>query len=406
MSRNRSLLGEGPEVAARQLAMLLLGGALLVVLIFAGAPAGRQALIGIIAAVQLALASAGWVLPWGRWPPWAPLFSGVAEMVLLGIVTWAFTPLALGTAPFFLLLFVWAGLHYRVAVVLGLAGVAVATYLVPVLAAGRGVLPAAGAMVFLPGMVLTGVLLARQTDRHHRDLAAVRRAHDEVQQADRWRAALIATLAHDVRSPLTTVQFALQTLEEDGDLPGEQRTQIITAALRQTERIRRLAGDLLDAERVDAHGELRLDRRPVAVRAVAHQALEYLTCPVSLEVGEEVAVDADPKRLGQILVNLVTNAARYGRPPVVISAGPATDGMVAIRVRDHGSGVPEVVRGVLFSRFSHTNTVPDSVGLGLWITRELARAHGGDVTYSPADPGARFTVTLPAARSRSGVGSG
>ena len=70
-----------------------------------------------------------------------------------------------------------------------------------------------------------------------------------------------------------------------------------------------------------------------------------------------------------------------------------------IRVRDHGSGVPEPARAQLFDRFSSSDRSPLSVGLGLWIVRLLAQAHGGTVAYEPAHPGAAFVVTLPQPRS-------
>jgi signal transduction histidine kinase len=113
---------------------------------------------------------------------------------------------------------------------------------------------------------------------------------------------------------------------------------------------------------------------------------------VVIDIDPDLVIRADPDRLEQILINLTTNALAHGSPPVVIRA-QATGDLVRIEVRDHGDGVPENRRADLFARFGTTGT--GSVGLGLWIARELARAHGGEVGYQPADPGARFIVTLP-----------
>ncbi len=258
-----------------------------------------------------------------------------------------------------------------------------------------------GSAVFIPSMVVIGLLIARQVGYHRRDRAVIQRAHDEARRAERWRAALTATLARDVRSPLTTVQFALETLDDDIDaLPPAQHREMVKMALRQIGRIRRLAVSLLDADRIATEGRLRLDVQAFSVRDAIEDALTYITAPVSVDMAGEAEVLADPQRLEQILINLLVNAVRHGEPPIAVSAGPVADGVIAISVRDHGPGVPADRREMLFSRFSSTDAAPESIGLGLWITRELARAQGGDVVHTPADPGACFTVTLSARPQR------
>ena len=105
------------------------------------------------------------------------------------------------------------------------------------------------------------------------------------------------------------------------------------------------------------------------------------------------SADADPDRLAQIVDNLVMNAVRHGAPPVQVQV-QQRPGQVEISVSDGGSGVPDDIRPRLFERFA-TGPNPGGTGLGLFIVRELAGAHGGDVRY---EPGARpaFVVTLPA----------
>jgi signal transduction histidine kinase len=208
----------------------------------------------------------------------------------------------------------------------------------------------------------------------------------------------MVTLAHDVRAPLTSVQMVLEMLAEDPPPDPDDRVRLTGSALRQTARITRLAGGLLDVGRIE-HGTLRLDRRPVPLRAAAESAaaLTPAAAVTVVEVPDGLTVEADPDRLEQILVNLVGNAARHGLAPIVIAA-TASGGVVNVTVRDHGGGVPPERRDQLFERYSGGGG--DSVGLGLWIVRELARAHGGDARYEPADPGARFVVALPAAGRR------
>ncbi|MBG0828243.1 HAMP domain-containing histidine kinase [Planomonospora sp. ID67723] len=391
MVRQWSVLGEGPGHAARQMALLFTLGTALTMVKALSVPADQRLLFGGLAALQAAAAAAGWWSIWRRLHPWAPLALALPAFVVLSASMWAAGGTVANAAPFFVLVFVWIGLHFPARAALAVAPVALLAYLTPLVAAGRPSAVLTSAVLFIPTLVAVAAVIARQVDHHRRDRAALHRA-------ERWRAALTSTLAHDVRSPLTSVQFTLETLYDDiDDLPSEQRRELITMALRQTGRIRRLAMSLLDADRVDAEGHLRLDLQPVPLRAAIDEALAHLHGPVTVDMDDDVKVYADPQRLEQILINLTTNALRHGEPPIVISAAPTLGGHVAIQVRDHGMGVPEDKREALFSRFSSADTAPESVGLGLWITRQLARAHGGDVTYAPADPGACFTITLPEA---------
>ncbi|MBG0817746.1 sensor histidine kinase KdpD [Planomonospora sp. ID82291] len=387
-----SVLGEGGRYAARQAATLFALAGMLAILGIAATPADRRGLLTLIAGADLLVAAAAWWLPWDRLDPRAPLALSLPALAVLSVSTWAFGGTAAGTAPFYMMLFAWVGLHFPTAAVLALTPPAALAYLAPLVVSGRDPVAVSSVVVFVPTLVGVGVLIARQVEHQRRDRETIRRM-------ERWRAALTAALAHDVRSPLTSVQFAVETLNEDGpDLPEERRDAIARTAIRQVDRIRRLAADLLDADRLDSHGGLRLDVRPLDLRAAAERAAGYLSAPVRVEVPDGLTVRADPQRLEQMLVNLTANAVRHGAPPIVVSADPTgADGLLAVHVRDHGTGVPEDRRSLLFSRFSGAGAAPGSVGLGLWITRELARAHGGDAFYTPADPGSRFTVTLPAA---------
>ena len=110
----------------------------------------------------------------------------------------------------------------------------------------------------------------------------------------------------------------------------------------------------------------------------------------------------DRARVAQIVENLVANAVRHGAPPVEVVVEDR-GALVALIVSDAGAGIPEQRRPELFQRFSALAAGGGGHGLGLYIVRELARAHGGDVTYEAGAPGSRFVVTLPARRT-SGLG--
>ena len=375
-------------LAARQAALLF---ALSGLLAFAALPsdpghAGRLTLIGL---ADLLTALLAWLLPWDRWGgPTVTAVLALPAFAVLGLSTWAFGGFAAGTGPFFVLIFAWLGLHHRPWVIVTSVVPATAAYLLPLLAVGSSARVLSSAVVLIPVAVGIGLVIADRV----RDL---REARDRAERAEGWRAALVATLAHDIRSPLTTVEGTLMLLDEGLRLPAERQKPLIGAALRQTRRLTRLATGLLDLERVQ-QGTLRLDRRWVSVAEVADGAARLVASDsdVAVQADPELRLYADPERLEQVLINLVTNAVRHGEPPVLVTAERA-GGTVRIAVRDHGPGVPAHRRAALFERLVGDSDHPESVGLGMWIVRLLVEAHGGSVTYEPAEPGARFVVTLP-----------
>ena len=212
---------------------------------------------------------------------------------------------------------------------------------------------------------------------------------------DRWRAALMATVAHDVRSPLSSVVGTLEILGDDPAI-GDRHHRLIRGAVRQTTRTLRLAHSLLDVERV-AHGRLVLDLASQPIAPFAERVAE-LTDPdrVRVTIDPELVSYVDGARLEQVLFNLVNNALRHGKPPVVIAAATHPEG-TELTIEDHGCGVPEHDVPSLFDRFSSSDHSPQSVGLGLWIVHTLVDAHAGTVRYeTAAHGGARFVIHLPA----------
>jgi signal transduction histidine kinase len=170
---------------------------------------------------------------------------------------------------------------------------------------------------------------------------------------------------------------------------------MLDAALRQTARIAHLADGLLDLDRIDSSGHLHLDRKVTPARDLVCDALTYVRtdADVTVDIDETMTIDVDPQRFEQIVVNLVGNALRYGRPPVVVTLtrdGPDD----RLEVRDHGPGIPESLRPRLFGQFAVGG--PAGVGLGLWIVRQLAEAHGGQAAAEPRDPGVAMVITFPA----------
>jgi signal transduction histidine kinase len=369
-------------VASRQVAALLaLAGVLAVVGI--GNDSRRAGDLLIIAGADLGLAGLIVLLPWHRWPAGAPALLALPAFVVLGFSTWAFGGVAAGTGPFLVLIFAWAALHYSRRLLLALVGPALAAYLIPLVLTHQPAAILGSSVVLLPIAVGVALLIEAQA-RHLREDRA------RIGEIERWRAGLVATLAHDVRSPLSTVQMTLEHLR---DHPGQRSEEFIAGALRQVARITALTAGLLDLDRIDTEGRLRLDLRSWPAREVVAEAVAHVRGEVTLEIDPALTVTVDRDRLEQIVVNLVGNGLRHGAPPVVVRL-TVDGGRARLAVCDHGPGVPEAQRSRLFTRFG--SGTAGSVGLGLWIVGQLAQAHGGEARYEDTGGGAAMVVTWPA----------
>lgn len=229
-----------------------------------------------------------------------------------------------------------------------------------------------------------------------RDLGAQRQATAEALEASRRveesRARLIAMLAHDVRAPISAARMAFETLRTGGaQIDDEKKAEVIAAGRRQTERGLLLARDLLDLARVE-DGSLTVTPTVVDLTVLVESVAQVLPGEVELQVDlGGLAVQADRARLEQVVYNVVDNSLKYGVPPIEITARADGDQVVLV-VRDHGPGVPDGVD--LFAPFSHAGE--GSVGLGMWIVRQLVAANDGTITHRDAEPGALFEIRLPA----------
>ncbi|HWL34730.1 MAG TPA: PAS domain-containing sensor histidine kinase [Frankiaceae bacterium] len=226
----------------------------------------------------------------------------------------------------------------------------------------------------------------------------------EARRLEQMRQEFVANAAHELRTPLTTVSAMASLLATQRDRLSDTELQRAFDALgRQGQRARTLVSSLLDLSRLEA-GRVPVQLAPTEVAQVVARALETAPPPVSANVAVDVAPGvlavADPDRLEEILVNLLSNAYRYGGPSVRVSASNG-DGSVRVAVTDDGNGVPGDFVRELFEPFSRAGAVTGTPGsgLGLAISHRLARALGGELTYDHDEAGgARFTVTLRAAR--------
>lgn len=221
---------------------------------------------------------------------------------------------------------------------------------------------------------------------------------DRLERSDARQRQFTADASHELRNPLAAVRARLEVALAR---PSPDR-ESVSAALADTERLQRIAADLLLLARLDGGPAPRPEPVDLALLA-AEDAARRPAPRVPLRRAAPVPVPAygDPARLERALANLVDNALRYARSEVLVRA-VAEDGWAVLEVTDDGPGIPEADRDRVFERFVRLDAdrgrAGGGTGLGLAIAREIARAHGGDVRALPpreGAPGARLELRLP-----------
>ena len=217
----------------------------------------------------------------------------------------------------------------------------------------------------------------------------------EAQQAD-----LVSVYAHELRSPITAQMMAIEMLMEDESLT-EHHQQLLERARGNTVKMNRLVQTLCDANRVGA-GNLNLVVAPVdfghLVRGTC-EGIEHVVEPerLDLQVDGIITVAVDKFRVQQVVENLVSNASKFGPDgaPIMVRVTQQGD-FGAVEVSDLGTGIAPADRERLFDRFQRLGASQPGIGLGMYLSREIARAHGGDLAVVDGPTcGATFRLTLP-----------
>lgn len=227
-------------------------------------------------------------------------------------------------------------------------------------------------------------------------------ARQALEEADELKMNFIALAAHELRTPAAVIHGVVETIEKRGHQIAEAQRADLEHMLRsQAAGLKSLVEQLLDLSRLDAHAvAIEPKRIPVRGRVeeiVALSAGERVG-EVSVEVPSDLEAVVDPDAFDRILTNLVTNALRYGRAPIHVSA-ERENGQLRVAVEDRGEGVPSEFVPKLFERFSRSDPSRRravGTGLGLAIAHSYAEAHAGELRYRDARPhGARFELVLP-----------
>ncbi|MGK4005827.1 AAA family ATPase [Sorangium sp. So ce1036] len=232
----------------------------------------------------------------------------------------------------------------------------------------------------------------------------------EAQEAIQRRDEFLVVASHELKTPLTSLQMQAQLVErllrrhQRAELPPERIESTLRVLNRQLTRLGHLVDELLDVTRLNA-GRLAIVRAPVDLSALAREVVERMSqqladagCPIQLDLDEPVVGRWDPSRLEQVVINLLSNAMKYGAGGLVqVSVRRRADRALLV-VRDQGIGIAEADQARIFERFERAVSVRNfgGLGLGLYIVRWIVAAHGGSVRVeSQLGAGATFVVELP-----------
>lgn len=250
-------------------------------------------------------------------------------------------------------------------------------------------------------------------DGHYEGSVVVSRNITAELSAVRARDDLIASASHELRTPLTSILGYLELALDSGELSATTKSQL-TIAYRNSNRLLELVADILSASRDGTH-PLTLNLAPCDLVGIVEQSVESLE-PRARELGIRVdvqshgtvTVNADSSRLRQVVDNILSNAIKYNVDDGAISIRLSEDETtVALSVRDTGIGIPLEEQPRLFEHFFRSEAVRNSSvhgsGLGLGISRDLMRRHGGDlIVHSAVGDGTTVLLTIPRLPTTSG----
>jgi len=239
---------------------------------------------------------------------------------------------------------------------------------------------------------------------------ALRQGRDHARAADKAKSDFIAMMSHEVRTPLNAIMGAVEVLKRGA--PEREATELVNLIDDAGRGLLAIVSDLLDVSKIDA-GKLEILAGPTDMRTLVNRTVDVwrpqaqdkgLTLEVDCSGADAHMLMVDGGRIRQILGNLLSNAIKFtdaGVVRVILSTHDQTDGRteIALSVIDSGSGVPDAVAESIFAPFEQSpgNASRGGTGLGLFISRRLARMMGGDLTLEPARrDGAHFRLSLTA----------
>ena len=227
-------------------------------------------------------------------------------------------------------------------------------------------------------------------------------------EAENKKNELVMYLAHDIRTPLTTVIGYLSLLDEAPDMPMDQKAKYIGIALEKAERLETLLNELFEITRYHTN-TVQVKRKKIDLYALLAQVIDDFY-PVLSSNGNNVSVSAednlfilgDPEKLARVFNNLLKNAVAYSYPKTEISVfAEKKDNDIIVVFKNHGATIPAEQLPIIFEKFNRLDNarVSDTggAGLGLSIAKEIINLHGGKIAAQSSNETIIFTITLPCA---------
>ena len=229
------------------------------------------------------------------------------------------------------------------------------------------------------------------------DITHMKDRNEAMAEVVRAKDEFIASVSHELRTPLTAVIGITSEIAQSSEMSEEERSELLHLVAGQAAEMSNLVEDLLVAARADV-GTVPVEIRRVDLMTELRATLEGLGMTVGMPSQPPPEVIADPRRVRQILRNLLTNASRYGGPNRRITAGALRDS-VWLEMRDDGEGIPDEEARRIFEPYV-TSGGGGGVGLGLSVARQLAELMGGSLDYERSAGESVFRLQLPLADAR------
>lgn len=226
------------------------------------------------------------------------------------------------------------------------------------------------------------------------DISHMKARNEAMAEVVRAKDEFIANVSHELRTPLTAVIGITSEIAASGELGEEERSELLGLVAGQAAEMSNIVDDLLVAARAEV-GTVSIETQRVDLVAELRATLDGLGMTVGMPHQDSPDVLADPKRVRQIIRNLLTNASRYGGPNRRVVTGSLRDA-VWLEVRDDGAGVPDEEAGHIFDPYVTTGG-QGGVGLGLSVARQLAILMGGSLEYEHSAGESVFRIQLPLA---------
>lgn len=230
----------------------------------------------------------------------------------------------------------------------------------------------------------------------------------ETALAEQRKDELVMYLAHDIRTPLTSVIGYLNLLEEEPDMPAEQRAKRVHIALEKAYRLEAMINEFFEITRYNSQ-QITLSKETIDLHYMLVQLSDELSpvfAPrgntVALHLAEDLTVEADPEKLARVFSNILKNAASYSYPRTEITiSAEKSEHKVIIQFQNSGEDIPSEALASLFDKFYRADKSRSSdtggTGLGLAIAKEIVVLHGGTISAASKNHVVTFTISLPLA---------